>query len=137
MALRRVRGSRNYQAEDTGLREIGSSAAMGTAMVSTGERIAGNAQAVGSGEYEAKPSTVTAGWQNERRRGAVVRESRRDWRDSRDAILVRVTQAMAISRGTPDADPNEMISYTRRDGTQRQATRAQASAWMASRTRSD
>ena len=96
MALRRVPGSRNYRADDDGLRQIGQSAAMGTEMVSVAERIAGNAEAVGSGDYEAKPATVTVGWQNERRRGAVVRESDPDWRDSRDAILVRVLQAMEV-----------------------------------------
>jgi hypothetical protein len=94
MGLHRVRGSRNYMADDDGLRAIGSSPAMSTEMVSVAERIKGNAEAVGAGDYEAKPSTVTAGWQNERRSGAVVRESRRDWRDSRDAILVRVVEAM-------------------------------------------
>lgn len=137
MALRRVRGSRNYQAEDSGLREIGQSAAMGAEMLSVAQRIAGNAEAVGAGDYEARPATVTVGWQNERRRGAVARESRQDWRDWRDAILVRVVASMAISRGSPNADPNEMVAYTRRDGTQRQATQAQANAWMASRTRGD
>lgn len=96
MALRRVPGSRNYRADDDGLREIGQSAAMGAEMVSVAERIAGNAQAVGHGDYEAKPATVTAGWQNERRRGAVVRESRQDWKDWRDAILVRVVRSMEM-----------------------------------------
>ena len=96
MALRRVPGSRNYRADDDGLRLIGQSAAMGAEMVSVAERIAGNAEAVGSGEYEAKPATVTVGWQNERRRGAVVRESRQDWKDWRDAILVRVVRSMEM-----------------------------------------
>lgn len=71
---------------------------MGAEMVSVAERIAGNAQAVGSGDYETAPSTVTVGWQNERRAGAVVRESRQDWRDWRDAILVRVTRSMETRR---------------------------------------
>ena len=96
MALRSVRGSRNYRADDDGLREIGSSSAMSSAVVAVGQQLAGNAQAVGSGDYEARPSTVTAGWQNERRSGAVVRESRQDWRDWRDAILVRVTRSMEM-----------------------------------------
>jgi hypothetical protein len=98
MALHRVPGSRRYQAEDRGFREIGSSSAVGAEMVAVAERIAGNAEAVGDGEYEAKPSTVTAGWANERRSGAVVRESDPHWRDSRDAILVRVMQAMEVRR---------------------------------------
>lgn len=96
MALRRVPGSRNYQADDDGLRQIGSSSAMSSEMVSVAQRIAGNAEAVGSGDYEARAATVTAGWQNERRSGAVVRESRQEWRDWRDAILVRVTRSMGM-----------------------------------------
>jgi hypothetical protein len=133
MALRRVPGSRHYQADDDGLREIGQSAAMGAEMLSVGQRIAGNAEAVGSGNYRAEAATVTVGWQNERRRGAVVRESRHEWRDWRDAILVRVLASMAISRGSPPESDTDMVTYTRRDGKTRQATRAQANAWMNSR----
>lgn len=133
MALHRVPGSRHYQAEDRGFREIGSSSAVGAEMVAVAERVAGNAQAVGDGEYEAKPSTVTAGWANERRSGAVVRESNPHWRDSRDAILVRVLSSMTISRGAAPESDTDMVTYTRRDGTQREATRAQANAWMNSR----
>lgn len=96
MALRRVPGSRNYRADDDGLREIGQSAAMSAEMVSVAQRIAGNAEAVGHGKYEADAQTVTVGWQNERRRGAVVRESRQDWKDWRDAILVRTLAAMEM-----------------------------------------
>lgn len=98
MALRRVPGSRNYQADDDGLRQIGQSAAMGAEMLSVAERIKGNAEAVGHGDYEAERATVTAGWQNERRSGAVVRESRQDWKDWRDAILVRVVRSMEVRR---------------------------------------
>lgn len=133
MALRRVPGSRNYQADDDGLRVIGTSTAMGAEMLSVAERIAGNAEAVGHGKYEAERATVTAGWQNERRSGAVVRESRQEWRDWRDAILVRVLASMAISRGDRTESDTDMVNYTRRDGTQRQATRAQANAWTNSR----
>ena len=96
MALHRIPGIRHYRADDDGLRDIGSSPAMSAAVMSVAERLAGNAQAVGAGTYEAKPATVTVGWQNERRSGAVVRESNRDWRDSRDAILIRVTKAMEV-----------------------------------------
>jgi len=84
----------NYTPDHDGLREIGSSAEMGAACFEVAQRVAGNAQAVGHGEYSAERSVVTAGWRNERRAGAVVRESRQDWKDTRDAILVRVTEAM-------------------------------------------
>lgn len=99
MAFTRRRGNVTYRAVDRGMREIGSSSAMSAEMVAVAQRIAGNAEAVGHGDYEAEASTVTVGWQNERRSGAVVRESRQDWKDWRDAILVRVTQAMGVRRG--------------------------------------
>ena len=86
----------NYRPNNTGLREIGSSSAMGAESLAVAKRIEGAAQAVGSGDYESAPATVTAGWRNERRAGAVVRESRKDWRDTRDSVLVRVTQAMEV-----------------------------------------
>jgi hypothetical protein len=94
MALRRVPGSRSYLADDSGLKDLGTSSAIGDATLAAAQRLAGNAQAVGRGEYEASPATVMAGWANERRAGAVVRESRKDWRDTRDAILLRVAESM-------------------------------------------
>ena len=121
-----------YTPDHGGLREIGSSSAMGAACFEVAERLAGNAQAVGEGDYKAERSIVTAGWRNERRAGAVVRESQHEWQDWRDAILVRVLASMAISRGVPESD-TDIVTYTRRDGTERQATRAQANAWMNSR----
>jgi len=98
MPLRKLRGIRSYMADDSGLRELATSAAVGEATLAAAQRLAGNAQAVGRGDYEAAPATVVAGWANERRAGAVVRESRKDWRDTRDAILFRVAQSME-SRG--------------------------------------
>lgn len=99
MALRRVRGARNYLADDAGLRELGTSAAVGAVTLAAAQRIAGNAEAVGRGTYEAAPATVLAGWNNERRAGAVAREKSPDYRDSRDAILRRVVEAMRVVRG--------------------------------------
>ncbi|MCZ9884149.1 hypothetical protein [Arthrobacter sp. B2a2-09] len=94
MAIRKVPGSKSYMADDSGLKDFGTSKAVGDATLAAAKRLAGNAQAVGRGEYEAAPSTVTVGWANDRRAGAVVRESRADWRDTRDAILLRVAEAM-------------------------------------------
>jgi len=94
MPLRKLRGIKSYMADDSGLRELATSAAVGEATMAAAQRLAGNAQAVGRGDYEAAPATVVAGWANERRAGAVVRESRKDWRDTRDAILFRVAQSM-------------------------------------------
>lgn len=138
MAFVRRRGNVTYRSEDRGFREIGSSPAMSAEMLSMAQRIAGNAEAVGAGDYETDRATVTVGWQNERRAGAVVREARHEWRDWRDAILVRVLASMSIRSGTPrrggsGRSDTEMVTYTRRDGTTRQATQAQANAWMNSR----
>lgn len=96
MALYKIPGSKSYQGDDAGLRELGSSSAVGDATLAAARRLAGNAQAVGRGEYEAAPTTVVAGWQNEHRAGAVVRESRPDWKDTRDAILLRVADSMKV-----------------------------------------
>jgi hypothetical protein len=86
----------SYKPVPAGLREIGLSPAMSAAMVEVAQRIASKAQAEGSGDYEAAPTTVTAGWANERRAGAVVRETRKDWEDTRDMVLVRVLRSMKM-----------------------------------------
>ncbi|UKA59161.1 hypothetical protein [Arthrobacter sp. FW306-2-2C-D06B] len=96
MGLHKVPGSKSYLAEDAGLKDLGTSSAVAAATLAAAQRLAGNAQAVGRGTYEAAPSTVTVGWANSRRAGAVVRESRRDWRDTRDAILLRVAESMKV-----------------------------------------
>lgn len=97
MALQRVRGSRSYRAEDLGLRDIGTSTAIGDATLAAAQRLAGNAEAVGRGTYEAAPATVAAGWANELRAGAVVRETSPVYKDARDSILLRVAEAMKVS----------------------------------------
>lgn len=92
MGLQRV--SRSYRADDSGLRELGASASLGTEAVRAAQGMAAKAAATGRGEYSAAPATVTAGWNNERRAGAVVREERRDWRDTRDTVLRAVLEGM-------------------------------------------
>lgn len=124
---------RRYRPVEAGFREIGQSSAMAQATLDVAQRMAGNANAVGDSTYEAASTTVTAGWANERRAGATARESTPHWRDSRDAILVRVMASMSISRGGTAESDTDMVTYTRRDGSQREATRAQANAWMNSR----
>jgi hypothetical protein len=96
MGLHKIRGIKSYMADDAGLKGLGTSAAVGDATLAAAQRLAGNAQAVGRGTYEAAPATVVAGWNNERRAGAVVRETRPDWRDTRDAILLRVADSMRV-----------------------------------------
>ena len=96
MGLQRVPGVRGYFADSGGLRELAQSAQMQAATLAVAQRMAGNAEAVGSGSYEAAPQTVLAGWANERRAGAVVRETDPHWRDARDAVLIRVAEAMRV-----------------------------------------
>lgn len=85
-----------YEPRKAGIREIAQSSAMGAACLSAAEMIAGNANAVGDSSYEAERQTVTAGWANDRRAGAVARESQSHWRDWRDGVLLRVTAAMSV-----------------------------------------
>lgn len=97
MALRRVPGvSGKYMADSDGLKKLGNSAAMSSAMVQHAQDIAGTAASVGRSGYGAAPVTVTAGWDNEKRAGAVAFERKDDWHwnDWRNAILKRTSAAM-------------------------------------------
>ena len=85
-----------YKPDHSGLRQLGSSPGMAAASLEVAQRLAGNANAVGDSTYEAANTTVIVGWANERRAGAVVRESEHHWRDSRDAVLLRVANAMSV-----------------------------------------
>lgn len=97
--FRKVPGARNYYANDNGFKEIANSPGMSKAMQDVAKNLEGNAEAVGDSTYESGPTPVRAGWNNETRAGAFVREVVPHWRDSRDAILLRVTQAMTIRSG--------------------------------------
>ena len=92
MGLQRI--SRAYVADDSGLRSIGAASAAGAEALKAAQAIAARADATGRSDYSAAPAIVTVGWQNERRAGAVVRETRRDWRDVRDTVLLRVLAGM-------------------------------------------
>lgn len=128
VTLKKVPGTRHYLADDIGLKDLGASSIVGTATMNAASELARKAQSAGRGEYSAAPMTVVAGWANERRAGAVVREVRHDWKDSRDAVLLSVANSMAI-RGLGGQKDSSMVTYTRRDGTTRLATRAQAANW--------
>jgi len=83
---------------DIGLKQIAQSPQIAAETLAAAKRIAGNANAVGDSKYEAESQTVAAGWNNERRSGAVVRETDPHWKDWRDAVLLRVTNAMKERR---------------------------------------
>lgn len=76
------------------IREFMTGSEVGKASMEIAQRLAGNANAVGDSKYEASPATVTVGWRNERRAGAVVRETEPSWKDARDSILLRVAEQM-------------------------------------------
>lgn len=90
--------ARDYKSVPSGMRETLSSPGMSDASVALAKKLAGNAQAVGHGKYIGAPASVIAGWQNERRAGAVVSESQPHGKDWQDAILLRSMAAMAIRR---------------------------------------
>jgi hypothetical protein len=85
-----------YMPVPSGLREIARSKAMGEASLEVARKLAGNANAVGEAKYEAATETVTAGWANEKRAGAVVRETEHHFKDWRDAVLLRTAAAMKV-----------------------------------------
>ena len=87
-----------YEALPLGLKQLGQSPGMSKAAMEVAQRLAGNANAVGDSTYEAAPATVTAGWANEKRAGAVVRESEPHWRDWRDRVLLRVADSMKVRK---------------------------------------
>jgi len=87
-----------YEPLPLGLKQIGQSPGMAKAALEVAQRLAGNANAVGDSTYEASSTTVTAGWANEKRSGALVRESEPHWRDWRDAVLLRVADAMRVRK---------------------------------------
>jgi len=85
-----------YEPLSAGLRAVAKSPGMAQATLAVARRLAGNANAVGDSEYEAANQTVTAGWRNEKRQGAVVRETDPHWRDWRDSVLLRTVAQMKV-----------------------------------------
>lgn len=88
----------NYTPLASGLKELGNSDGMKRETLAVARTIATKANQRGKSRYEAKGQTVHLGWKNEPRAGAAVseKEEGRDWRDSRDRVLLRVTASMAI-----------------------------------------
>jgi hypothetical protein len=94
--MKRIPGVKRYRAIDQGLSQIGRSAAVGDVALSAAQRLAGNANAVGDGEYEAGKANVTAGFLRETRSGARAFERLPHPSDAEERILQRVTDASAI-----------------------------------------
>lgn len=87
--------SKAYTPIDAGLKELGRSPAVGRAAVAAAQQLAAEAnKSDPSGKYEAVPKTVIAGWNNEQRAGAAVRETELSWRGRRERTLARVAGLM-------------------------------------------
>ena len=84
-----------YVPDSRGLAAVGRSQKMSAAMMQTARDVAGVANSVGKSEYDAKPVTVTVGYMNEKRAGAVAYESKPHPADWRDQILKRTAAAMS------------------------------------------
>lgn len=84
-----------YKPLVAGLAEVGRSAGMSAACVAAAQNVASAANQAGTGSYVASPMPVRAGWNNELRAGAVVREVSQSFVDAQNAVLVRVTAGLA------------------------------------------
>lgn len=94
---KRVPGAKSYQAVSDGLRQIGSSNAMGAECLAAAKRIESAANAAGPGKYSSGRASVRAGWNNTPRAGASVTEEQpASWLETRDRTLERVTELMRV-----------------------------------------
>lgn len=87
--------ARKYKSIPAGLKVVARSPALGQVALSAARELAIEAnRSDPSGRYEAAPKTVIAGWANEQRAGAVVREGTPSWRGRRERTLARVAGLM-------------------------------------------
>lgn len=90
---------KKYKPMNVGLTELGMSSWMKGVTAEAGREMEAMANKSGHSTYESESRVVRAGWANEPRYGAVVREIDRDWRDSRDRTLLTVAESMRIRGG--------------------------------------
>lgn len=103
MGLQRVPGVRHYRANPAGLREVGRWSSLGAAALDVARSVAAVAEQLGHGTYEAAAAGVRAGYDNEYRAGAVVREKQPSLRDRKGRVLL--TAASGPVHG-PQPRPN-------------------------------
>lgn len=94
MQLKKIPGVKSYRAAPSGVRELALSDEVSKAAESVAAEIAGVANSAGDATYSSGPADTRGGWDNERRAGARVYVSEPHWRDSRDEVLKRVSEAM-------------------------------------------
>lgn len=87
--------AKSYKSIEAGLKAVGQSPALGKVALSAARELqALSNQNDPAGNYEASQKTVTVGWKNERRAGAVVRETTPSWRGRQNRTLARVAGLM-------------------------------------------
>lgn len=86
-----------YTPNRGGMRELARSAGVQGAAVSAARAVAAEASRIDpGGGYEARPATVTAGWDNESRAGAEVVETQRG-NGARTRALARAAQSARVT----------------------------------------
>lgn len=87
--------AKSYKSIDAGLKAVGQFSSLGQVSLMAARELAAEAnRSDPDGKYVAEPKIVIAGWANERRAGAAVRESTPSWRGRRDRTLARVSGLM-------------------------------------------
>lgn len=94
MRTQKIPGVRSYRAAPDGVREMLASSGMSKVAEQEASRIAAAANTVGDATYGSRPQPVRGGYQNELRAGASVYVVEDHWRDTRDAVLLRVAESM-------------------------------------------
>lgn len=86
---------RRYKPDPKGLREIGRDPRLGAVCQAVAEQGSALANQLDpDGNYQASRRTVTAGWRNESRAGAVISQTSSSWRAERDRVLVQVASRL-------------------------------------------
>lgn len=87
--------SRNYKPDTRGIAEIARDPRLGAVCVSVASAGAALANQVDpDGAYRAAGRTVSAGWRNESRAGAVIAQTGSSWAAERNRVLVEVARQL-------------------------------------------
>lgn len=84
-----------YTPDRSGLHELAQGSAVSAMSVAAAQVGAAWANTQNpAGQYEASSATVTGGWNNERRAGAAITETKPSWRGARDRVLDRAANVI-------------------------------------------
>lgn len=94
MALHRVPGAPNYQADDSGLAEIAASSKVAAETMRAAQRLATAAKITDlRGRYEVEADKVSIGWDRRPRAGAVVTQAKTGHRSGQSYLASVVLRA--------------------------------------------